>query len=292
MSIKGLIVLKGLLERFDPTLIAYVVTAQDTAIEQDYHDEIRQLAQTAKIKVYQRKENSGVLENASHLLAVSWRWMLTTKPDQKLIVFHDSILPRYRGFAPLVSALVNGDACLGVTALVGSSDYDRGPIIGRQTVQVTYPLKIVRAIEILGNCYRDLATETVGKILTGTLTSVPQDDTLASYSLWRDEADYFIDWNWPSTRIQRFVDAVGFPYKGAATAANGVVFRITEVTAVPDVTIENRTPGKIIFLCDKEPVVVCGQGLLRIHGMVESQTRKNALPLKNFRTCFHTPPRA
>lgn len=289
MSAKGLIVLRSLLEHFDATLIAYVVTSQDGAVEQDYQQEIRQLALAAKIKVYDRLIDSAASENVSYLFAVSWRWMLPTKPDQQLIVFHDSILPRYRGFAPLVTALINGDTCLGVTALVGSSDYDRGAIIAQQTVQVTYPLKVEHAIEAVGTCYRNLALETVGKILAGNFTYIPQDETLATYSLWRDESDYYINWNWPSERIQRFVDAVGFPYKGAATTANGVIFRITEATPAPDVMIENRTPGKVIFVCDNEPVVVCGQGLLRIHRMVESQTRKNALPLKHFRTCFQTP---
>ena len=90
----------------------------------------------------------------------------------------------------------------------------------------------------------------------------PQDDSQATYSLWRDEEDYAIDWSQSATDLRRFVDAVGHPYKGASTTLHGQRLRIRQVRALPDVSIANRTPGKVIFMRSGRPVVVCGEGLL------------------------------
>ena len=292
MSAKGHAVLDCLLKHFGSGFIAFVVTARDQAVEQDYHDAIVQSARSAGLTVYNRTEAPAPDAGTPFLFAVSWRWLIPTTPLQQLIVFHDSILPRYRGFAPLVSALVNGDSHLGVTALLASSEYDRGPIIAQDTITVSYPLKVAQAIDALTACYERLAIEVGEKIINSNLTSTVQDESRATYSLWRDDQDYFIDWSWDAVRIQRFVNAVGFPYLGAATAAHGLLYRIIECSVIADVVIENREPGKIIFTREKEPVVVCGRGLLQIHKMMEAQSHRDALPLKQFRTCFYTPARA
>ena len=291
MSAKGFGVLQCLLERFGPGFIAYVVIARDRAVCEDYHDAIEQLARSAGVAVYSRPAAPDFGSDTPFLFAVSWRWLIQTAPSQQLIVFHDSILPRYRGFAPLVNALINGEPRIGVTALLASAEYDRGAVLSQRSVAVRYPRKVADAIESLTPCYQQLAVEVGLMVVSGNLVGEPQDESVATYSLWRDEHDYFIDWAWDAERISRFVDAVGFPYLGAATAAQGFVYRVFECSTVEEVTIENRTPGKVIYVRDREPVIVCGRGLLRVHKMIEEKSRKNALPLKQFRTCFHTPPR-
>jgi methionyl-tRNA formyltransferase len=292
MSAKGHAVLECLLKHFGPGYIAYVVTSRDQAVEQDYHDAIVQSARSAGLAVYNRTDAPAPDSGTLFFFAVSWRWLIPTTPLQQLIVFHDSILPRYRGFAPLVSALVNGDSQLGVTALLASAEYDRGPIIAQDTITVTYPLKVAQAIDALTACYQRLVVGVGEKLINSSLTWTVQDESRATYSLWRDDQDYFIDWSWDADRIQRFVNAVGFPYLGAATAAHGFIYRIFDCSVLADVGIENREPGKIIFSREKEPVVVCGRGLLQIHKMIEDQSHQDALPLKQFRICFHTPARA
>lgn len=60
-------------------------------------------------------------------------------------------------------------------------------------------------------------------LLSGkTLTSIAQEEALASYSLWRDEDDYLINWKNDSNDILNFINAVSSPYKGAATYINGL----------------------------------------------------------------------
>jgi methionyl-tRNA formyltransferase len=286
MSAKGCAVLRHLLQRFDRSLIAYVVTARDASVEEDYHEDIVALAKHAGIEVHSPPEAPSAMDSASCLFAVSWRWLLEPSRGQRLIVFHDSLLPRYRGFGPLVSALVNGEPRVGVTALLGSSEYDRGDVIAQESIAISYPIKIAAAIQAITPCYERLATEVVRRVMDGDLLAHAQDDAQATYSLWRDEDDYSVNWAWDAERIRRFVDAVGFPYRGAATAAAGRKYRILDCEAVGDVSIENRQPGKVVFKEGRCPVVVCGTGLLKIQRMIEEESGKDALPLARFRVRF------
>ena len=97
-----------------------------------------------------------------------------------------------------------------------------------------------------------------------------------------------MDWSLDASRIERFVDAVGFPFKGAAATIEGKLFRIRKCEAMTDVMIENRSLGKVIFAEDGKPVVVCGQGLLKILHLTEDGAECNFLPLSRFRTRFET----
>jgi methionyl-tRNA formyltransferase len=196
------------------------------------------------------------------------------------------LLPRYRGFAPLVSALINGDKELGVTALYANEKFDRGDIIAQKCIEISYPMRISEAITVISDLYVDIVLDIVSNILRGnSILGTKQDESKATYSLWRDDDDYAIDWGLDSARIERFINATGYPYKGAMSMIKGKLARIIEVEQTDDVIIENRTSGKIIFSDNGFPVVVCGKGLLKIKKMIwEDGT--DALPLKKFRSRF------
>ncbi len=220
------------------------------------------------------------------MLAVSWRWLIHLKTTS--IILHDSLLPKYRGFSPLVSALINGERTIGVTALFASEGYDCGDIIAQSKSTVRYPIKIQNAIRLLSQNYKELAIEIIKKIAEGeVLKGIKQKECEASYSLWRDEEDYRINWEESSEQIKRKVDALGYPYKGALCFVGGKKARIIEALFVDDVHIENRMPGKVIFVRRHQPVVVCGKGLLKITDIVDAETNISLLPLSKFRIRFN-----
>jgi len=166
--------------------------------------------------------------------------------QQKLIVFHDSLLPRYRGFAPLVNALINGEETIGVTALMASEQYDEGPILSQRSAEISYPIKIADAIDRVCELYRDIAIDLASSISESTpIDTRIQDHQDATYSLWRSEEDYAIDWSLSCGDIERFVDAVGYPYKGAVTTASSAHFRVDHVEAFENYQFENPHPGKV-----------------------------------------------
>src|SRR5437870_2531640 len=112
---KGFEVLKAaLLAKDYGRHIDLVVVGADRNTRRDYGEEIRALCDQHHIAWSRREEHRP--NNSPFSLAVSWRWLINESATT-LIVLHDSLLPKYRGFAPLISALVNGDKEIGVTAL-------------------------------------------------------------------------------------------------------------------------------------------------------------------------------
>jgi methionyl-tRNA formyltransferase len=283
MTQKGHEVLKAVNEKFHKS-IAAVVSGRDSNIKKDYYDEIKELCGTAGLQFHDRKEAYEV--TTLYAIAVSWRWRIDVS-NTRLIVFHDSLLPRYRGYNPLVSALINGENTIGVSAVFADEEFDSGEIIAQSATSISYPIRIQEAIELITQNYVELSLQLAQEIMDGTLLKgVQQDEIEASYSLWRDEEDYRVDWEQSSVFLKRFIDAVGFPYKGASSTVDGQKVRITDAEVVPDVLIENRTPGKVIFVKDSKPIVVCGQGLLRIDELVDDKSNESMLPLGRFRVRF------
>jgi len=283
MTEKGYAVLQSILPDYKKN-IEIVIGSQDTQIQKDFYSEIKCLCQYHSIEFIDKKEFISI--NTKYALAISWRWIINT--DNKfLIVFHDSLIPRYRGFNPLVSALINGEQKIGVTALLATSEYDKGDIITQYETAIEYPIKIQEAINKIIKNYQDTSLYVMEKIANDDyFIGIPQDENKATYSLWRDDEDYRINWNHSSIELKRFIDAVSYPYKGASTKLNGNLVRILEAEMAQDVVIENRTSGKVIFVQNDHPIVVCGKGLLKIIEMIDDQTRTSLIPIKNFRIRF------
>ncbi|MCL9805137.1 hypothetical protein NAT51_06380 [Flavobacterium amniphilum] len=241
-----------------------LIIAKDKSIVNDYSDAIEKVAIEKNIR-YKFRSTDDSKSSASYHIAIGWRWLINVGENEKLIVIHDSLLPKYRGFNPLVTALLNGDKEIGVTALFGTESYDTGDIIYQSSITVNYPIKINEAITLVSNLYSELLAKILVKISDDQdLGATSQIEELASYSLWRDEEDYAIDWQNDATYIKRLVDSVGYPYKGAYCFHENEKIRIEEVTLINDVKIENRQAGKLIFKENLKPIIVCGKGLLRI----------------------------
>ena len=282
MTKKGLKVLNSALEYLE--LIDSVIIGRDSNVKNDYSDEIKNVCIQNNIRFFYRNDNYTI--TSEYCLSVSWKWLLDNK-HRKLIVFHDSLLPKYRGFAPLVNMLINKEEYFGVTALFAQEEYDRGDIIYQKKIKVQYPITIECVIDLISELYSDLAVKVFKNIGSNTpLLSYSQDETEASYSLWRGEDDYRLDWSKSSSDIKRFVDAVSFPFKGAFSLVDKRYVRILEVKIVEDLIIENRDPGKVIFVNEGNPIVVCGEGLIMIKLMKDEAGNRLDFKDFKFRTWF------
>jgi methionyl-tRNA formyltransferase len=286
MTAKGIATFAALQAAY-PGLVRQVVSARDAGVDDDSYERLAKACADAGVPFHDRGA-AAALPATGHALAVGWRWIIPVADETTLVVFHDSLLPRHRGFNPLVTALVSGDEATGVTALLAAAEYDRGDILAQVTVPLVRPIRIADAIDLVAVAYATLAERIGGLIAAGTpLAGVPQDEAAATYSLWRDDEDYEVDWSLAAERIRDFVYAVGPPYAGARTSVGGEVVRLLDVTVEEDVRIANRTPGKVIFLRDGKPTVVCGSGLLRIDAMdLDGSPGTSALPVRRFRSRF------
>ncbi|SDD19249.1 methionyl-tRNA formyltransferase [Halanaerobium congolense] len=284
MNKKGYSVLKALLDNKFTNYIEYIVGAKDENVQKDYFKDIKELCLYNDIEFYERTIDE-IPKFDGYKIAIGWRWIISD--SVKLIVFHDSLLPKYRGFAPLVNMLINGEKEIGVTSLFAEKSYDTGDIIHQISKKITYPIKIEEAIDEVSGLYDKLAIKISDEIVNDhKLPRRKQEEDKASYSLWRDYDDYFIDWNNSSEKIKRKVDAVGFPYKGAKAFLNDKEITINSCETVSDLNIENRDIGKVIFKEEDRPVVVCGKGLLKIIEAQFSETNQSIFPIEKFRSRF------
>lgn len=261
---KGFKTLIYFLNYFGGNEIEFIVVSRDLKVENDFYYEIIEICQNYKLTVFEKDSLPIDIEkNTNYSFAVGWRWLIIRYKN--LIVLHDSLLPKYRGFSPLVNMLVNEETKIGVTALFASGDYDKGDIIAQKSIDIEYPIKISEAINIILPLYGSLIVEISKNIFSeNLLIRTPQIEKNATYSMWRDEYDYAIDWLNDSDYIERFVNSVSTPFAGAYSFIKNKKVRIIEVEKIADVYIKNRANhiGKCIFKKNTNPVIVCGSGLL------------------------------
>src|SRR6202034_752826 len=164
----------------------------------DAYADIQTVCRERGYKFLEREKAHGEDYVAADLiLLIGWQW-IEQAVDRRHIVFHDSLLPRLRGFNPTVTALIAGEAEIGVSAFRPADDepslIDSGPVFGQEKISIGYPITIQDAYKLLGGAYCRLAERVVNSAGSGTLSFLPQDSENATYSLWRDEDDYWIDW--------------------------------------------------------------------------------------------------
>lgn len=239
-----------------PEMVASYPQADDASKS---FDEISRLCNQNKIPFEISKRPQ--FKTGDIFFFVGWQFKLDAL-DERACVFHDSILPRYRGFAPTVTALLNGDGEIGVTALRPTNQIDAGPIISQAILPIKYPMKIRRALELQTKLMSDLVMELLN---SPSVSAAPQDHAKATYSVWRDAEDYFVAWHNDAHSICRHIDAVGYPYEGARAVAANDVYIIDDAEPLNDLTFERRDIGKIWSLDEGRPVIICGKGLVRIN---------------------------
>lgn len=274
MNRKGLAVLEAACST--GVEISHAVTAPAAGMKDDSDQRISAVCKARGIPVFVRAAPPMFMADVT--IAAGWRWLLDV---ENLVVLHDSLLPRYRGFAPLVTALINGEPEIGVTAFLAAKDQppDTGPIVAQRSIPVAYPARVGAVIDRLLPLYTDLATAICDGVRAGEpLRYAAQDERLATHSLWRDELDYRIDWGRDDRRICRLVDAVSDPFPGAWTELAGEQVRVLAATTAPDIRIEDRQPGKIFALRGgSRCVVVCGTGMVEILALTDPQGQPRTL---------------
>jgi methionyl-tRNA formyltransferase len=220
------------------------------------------------------------------ILCIGWRYLVPEAAIRHLcgevVIAHDALLPRLRGFAPLPTALIAGEPRTGVTFLKVGQATDDGDILWQQGVDIGPQDTIAALIEKVLPLYREGAR----LYLRGQLTEGRrQDHAQATYSIWRDRLDLFLDWSQSAETLERTIRALGPPYEGARSRLGGKEVVLHRAAVVPDLPFAIRQPGKVWSLdAEGRPTVVCGTGLLKI--LAASREGASILPLKTLRQRF------
>lgn len=196
---------------------------------------------------------------------------LLSIPKYGAINLHPSLLPKYRGAAPIQWSLINGDLQTAVTTILLSKQIDSGEILLQETVDIkdkdNYGTLASRLSEIGAN----IVVETLDGIEAGTLQGTPQDESKVTSAPKIKSDDYKIDWTKPAFEIHNLIRAFS-PAPGAFTTINSKRLKIYSSTIL-DNSSDNNKCGEIVIYSKNQLVIQTGKGLLDI-GEVQMEGKK------------------
>jgi methionyl-tRNA formyltransferase len=178
-------------------------------------------------------------------------------PPAGCLNVHASLLPRWRGAAPIQRALLAGDALTGVTVMRMDEGLDTGPILLQEAVPIGPE-------DTAGTLHDRLARLGAGLLVralaTPGLEPRPQDERAATYAPRIRKEEARIDWTRSAEEIERAVRAFD-PAPGAQTHLDGLALKIWRAAVVPGV---REPPGTVCEADEKGILVACGRDALRI----------------------------
>jgi len=172
---------------------------------------------------------------------------------------HASLLPKYRGAAPINKAVVDGETETGVTTMQMDIGLDTGDMLVKKTVKIGPNETAGELYERLALVGRQAMEETIVKLLEGSLTPEKQDDALTSYASMMKKEDGLIDWSQPAIMVHNQVRGLA-PWPGAYTSLDGEVLKLSE-TVLGEGSGE---PGTVLSSDMTGVLVACGEGALLI----------------------------
>ncbi|MBB0245467.1 methionyl-tRNA formyltransferase [Streptomyces alkaliphilus] len=276
--------LRALLDSEHDVVTVVTHPASDHAYEKIWSDSVADLADRHGVPVVLRnrpddEELFRLLKDADPdlIVANNWRTWIPPRifglPRLGTLNIHDSLLPRYAGFSPLIWALINGEKEVGVTAHMMNDELDAGDIVVQRAVPVgpkdTATDLFHRTVDLIA----PVTTEALALLASGRTEFTPQDRSLATFFHKRSEEDIRINWDWPAEALERLVRAQSAPYPAAFTFHRGR--RLEILSAVVSKGRYGGTPGRIFYREGDGVVIVAGADARtgRNHGLALTRVR-------------------
>jgi methionyl-tRNA formyltransferase len=183
-------------------------------------------------------------------------------PSRGLINVHASLLPRWRGAAPIHRAIQAGDKVTGVTIMRVVFALDAGPMLSRVEIPIGPNVTSEVLEKQLADAGATLLVETLDRMESGDVPEVPQDDTLVTYAKKLERADGQIDWTRSAREIHNQIRGV-HPWPMASVRFGGKRVLLRSSVVHPG-TGPGMSPGEIVEADGDMLRVLTGDGLLRI----------------------------
>ena len=181
-------------------------------------------------------------------------------PKYGCVNIHASLLPKYRGAAPIQWAVINGDEETGITTMMMDVEMDTGDILEKTVVKLDPEEtggSLFDRLSLLGG---DLILSTLSKLEKGEITPVPQDHEKATYVKKISKSMGDIDWTMDAVSIERLVRGLN-PWPSAFTRWNGKMLKIWEAKVIPDPDVKLPC-GSVISASDEGLKIQTGAGVL------------------------------
>jgi methionyl-tRNA formyltransferase len=184
-----------------------------------------------------------------------------TLPAYGCLNVHASLLPCYRGAAPIPAAILAGEPVSGVTMMLMDKGLDTGPILAQREWPLAPDETAASLTASLARLGARLAIETLPRWLAGVIRPQPQDESQATWSRQLTKADGLLDWSQPAVMLDRQVRACN-PWPGAYTWLEGERLRILRARPRPE-SPWLAAPGQIVTT-DAGISVATGEGMLEL----------------------------
>lgn len=200
------------------------------------------------------------------LIALGWYYMIPQKVRQLAPLgcagIHASLLPKYRGGAPISWAIINGESETGVTFFYFEDGVDTGDIIAQEVIPIDIHDTNASVYEKATAASIRVLRSTIPHIARGTAPRIPQDHAQATQFPQRSPKDGLIDWQWSAKQIYDFIRAQTRPYPGAYTFLDNRTVSIW-VSALTTETCDLAT-GTLVLKNDSVKVCCGDRHLLMI----------------------------
>lgn len=264
-------VLEGLLADKAYNILA-VVTQPDRAVGRKKEIKmtpVKEVALAHNLPVYQPEKLSGSEEmaelmtlGADGIVTAAFGQFLPTKLLDSVdfaVNVHASLLPKYRGGAPIHYAIINGDKEAGVTIMEMVKEMDAGDMIAKDATSITDEDNVGTMFDKLAILGRDLLLRTLPDYIAGNITPDPQDSSQATFSPNITPEEERIDWHRPARDVFNHIRGLN-PWPVAHTLLDGKRFKIYEASIAQG----QGKPGEIIEKGKKSLVVATSDGAIAL----------------------------
>jgi methionyl-tRNA formyltransferase len=275
---RGYLTLKAFLDG-KAHVVGIISLRQDEHETDRYEKHIQRLAEDFKIPLYETKflkdrDYAGIISSELKpdiAYVVGCRIMIPAEiygiPPLGALAVHDSMLPEYRGFAPLNWSIINGEDLTGVTLFYLDDHMDGGDIVKQKAVTIGKDDTAPEVYERVCQATIDVIMESLDAFSNGTAFRIEQDYSAGSFTCSRIPSDGMIDWKDSTEVIYNKVRALIHPYPGAFTYYKGKVLKIGRAGQIDNPRVyKGRIPGRVIGFSKHEGYVdvLTGDGILRI----------------------------
>ena len=183
-------------------------------------------------------------------------------PTLGCVNVHASLLPKYRGAAPVQYAIMNGDKVTGVTIMEMDEGMDTGAMIDKVEVDIDQAVDTETLMDQLAVAGSKLLIDTLPKYLSGEVTAKAQNNDEATICGQIKPDQGVIDWNMPAQKIHDLVRALT-NWPGASTLLDGNKLKIYK-THVAEFEDGDYKPGEVVKAHKKDLFIRCGEGFIAI----------------------------
>ena len=268
-----------------------VVTQPDRAVGRKKEIKMTPVKEAAlrhKLPVYQPEKISGS-EEMAELMTLGADMIVTAAfgqflPERLLnsvkhaVNVHASLLPKYRGGAPVHYAIIKGDQEAGVTIMEMVKKMDAGDMISQRAIPITDADNVGTMFEKLSLVGRELLLDTLPDYLAGNLKPQPQDETKVTFSPNITPEEERIDWQLSARDIFNQVRGM-YPWPVAHTIWQGTRFKLHEV-ALADSSHVNGIPGQVIEKTKKSLIIATKKGAISL--TIVQPAGKPKMPIQDF----------